>query len=69
MSEFARWAAQLQTLRTQVNQAYLDAEKELEEMETRDGVSPQDLETKTEALERLESVLECLDEALAHCED
>ena len=70
MSEpFSRWSAQLHTLRGQVEKALREAESSLETLETRQGVTPKELEAQTELVERLESVLECLDEAVQHCED
>ena len=66
--ELAKLAAQLKSLRAQVEKAHSAAEADMEKLEEKKGVTPQELEEQTGLLERLESVLECLEEALDHCE-
>jgi len=66
---FKKLAAQLKSLRNQVDKLHADSEAELEALESRRGVSPAELEEQTRVLERLESVLECLEEAAHHCQD
>jgi hypothetical protein len=66
---FNKVAAQIKSIRNQVDKLHAASETDLEAMESRRGVTPAELEEQTRVLERLESILECLDEAVHHCQD
>lgn len=67
--DLVKLAAQLQSLLSQVEKAHGKAEADMEKLEGKQGVTPQELEAQTTLVERLESVLECLEEALDQLAD